>query len=121
MIRRFLIFSIQFLAFCALSSALAFGSAFSGNTIDDLFTVKKIEGKQATVEGKAKGLKEGDSLYFARAPYKFTVTAVKGDQVTIALPDTHDLAVGQALMRNMTDVVKRYLNTEKRLKQAMEE
>lgn len=101
--------------------ALAGGSAFSGNKIDDLFTVKSITGKSALTEGKASGLKEGDTVYFARSPYKFTVTAVKGNQVTVALPDGHDVEVGNTMMRNETDTVKKALNTENRLKQALEE
>jgi len=120
-IRRNLLKLIISLPFFALLPSLALASAFSGNTIDDLFTVKKIEAKQATLEGQAKTLKEGDTLYFARSPYKFTITSVKGNVVTIALPDGHDLAVGQNLMRNITGHVKQALDTEKRLKQALEE
>ncbi len=109
---------LQILAF---SPALALASPFSGNTIDDLFEIKKIEGKQATLEGHPKALKIGDILYFARSPFKFTITAVKGNQVTIALPEKNDLAVGQNLMRNATEQVRHALDTEKRLKQALEE
>lgn len=104
-----------------LIQAPAFASAFAGNKIDDLFTVKSITGKSALTEGKANGLKEGDTVYFARSPYKFSVTAVKGNQVTIALPDGHDVAVGQTFMRNQTEAVKKALETENRLKQALEE
>ncbi len=99
----------------------AWGSSFSGNKLDDVFTVKSIEGKSAVTEGSPKSLKAGDTLYFARSPFKFSVTAVKGNQVTIALPDSHDLAVGQTLMRNITEQVKKSLDTESRLKQALEE
>ena len=105
---------------CVLISS-AWGSGLSGNKIDDMFVVKSIAGKSAVTEGTAKGLKEGDILYFARSPFKFTVTAVKGNQVTVALPDNHDLAVGQSLMRNLTEQVKKSLDTESRLKQALEE
>jgi|GEM_PF-4971915 len=99
----------------------AWGSSFSGNKVDDMFTIKSIEGKSAVTEGTPKGIKAGDTLYFARSPFKFSVTAVKGNQVTIALPDSHDLAVGQTLMRNITEQVKKSLETEGRLKQALEE
>jgi hypothetical protein len=92
-----------------------------GSSVDDLLTVKKLEGKQAILEGSSEGLKAGDSVYFARSPYHFTVTAVQGGQVTIALPEKNDLAVGNTLMRHENDQVKRAIDTERRLKQALEE
>jgi len=110
----------MFLVQCIVASA-AWGSSFAGNTTDDLFTVKSISGKSAVTEGAARSLKEGDLLYFARSPFKFKVTAVKGNQVTVALPDSHDLAVGQNLMRNQTEQAKKALETESRLKQALED
>ncbi|MGZ3651096.1 MAG: hypothetical protein ACXVB9_20770 [Bdellovibrionota bacterium] len=97
------------------------GGMFGNNTLDDMFTVKKIEGKQATLEGASKGLKAGDLLYFARSPFKFTVTGVAGNQITIALPEKQDLAVGNNLMRKENDQVKKAIETESKLKQALEE
>lgn len=105
---------------CILASG-AWGSGLSGNTIDDLFTVKSLSEGSAVTEGQVKGLKEGDSLYFARSPFKFKVTAIKGKQVTVELPAKHDLAVGQNLMRNLTDQTRKAMDTEKRLKQALDE
>ena len=93
----------------------------ANNTIDDLFTVKRLEAKEAELEGSPKGLKAGDPLYFARSPFKFTVTAVSGKKVTIALPEKHDLSVGNTLMRHLTDTVIKSLDTEIRIKQALEE
>lgn len=105
-----------------LSPAAAFaGSAFSGNKLDDLFTVKSVTGKAAIAEGKPNGLKEGDTLYFVRSPYKFTVSDVKGNLVTVTLPAEHDLAVGQTLTRNPNEQMKKNIETENRLKQALEE
>ncbi len=111
---------LMFLVQC-LCATTAFGSSFTGNKVDDMFTIKSISGKTAVTEGAAKGLKAGDSLYFARSPFKFTVTEVKGNQVTVAIPETNDLAVGQTMMRNITEGVKKSLDTEGRLKQALEE
>ena len=91
------------------------------NTIDDLLSVKKLDAKQATLEGSTKGLKEGDSVYFVRSPFKFTVTSVTGNTATIALPEKHSLAVGNTLMRKEDNQVKKALDTENRLKQALEE
>lgn len=95
--------------------------AAAGNAPDDLFTVKKIAAKQATLEGAAKALKKGDTLYFARSPFKFTVTEAAGTKVTIALPEKHDLSLGDNLIRNLTDEIKRAISTETRLKQALDE
>ncbi len=108
------------LVHCVLAPS-AWGSSFAGNKVDDMFIVKSMVDKSATLEGAPKSLKEGDTLYFSRSPFKFTVTAVKGSQVTVGLPDNHDLAVGQSLMRNITPQVKKSLETESRLKQALEE
>ncbi len=112
---KFLVLAGLFLSLTALAGP------FGGNKVDDLFTVKSLDGKQATLDGKAKGLKEGDTLYFARSPYKFSVTAVSGNQVTIALPEKHDLATGATLMRNSTEQVLKAIDTESKLKKALEE
>lgn len=109
------------LATYLVAPVTSFASAFGGNSLRDVFTVRKIEGKRAVTEGAPEGLKEGDSLYFARSPFKFTVVSVEGSQVTVALPDKSDLKVGQTLIRNPNDQIKKALNTEKRLKQALEE
>jgi hypothetical protein len=95
-------------------------SAFSGNKLDDTFPVVSIEGKQATLKGEPKSLKAGDKLYFARSPFEFTVASVSGKQVTVDLPDSHDLAVGNSLVRNLTAVIKKGMDTQKRLNQALE-
>jgi hypothetical protein len=112
--------SVQAALLCALATTPLVTQA-KGNLIDDLFTVKKLEAQQASLEGESRGLKEGDLLYFARSPYRFKVLSVKGNQVKIALPERTDLAVGQNLMRNPTDGIKKAIDTEKRLKQALEE
>ena len=87
----------------------------------DDFTVKQVKGRAAVLEGSAKGLKVGDMLYFARSPFKFTVAAVKGNLVTITLPEKNDLAVGNAVLRTPTEQIKKSLETQSRLKQALEE
>ena len=94
---------------------------FGGNKIDDVFTVKKIAGKEATLEGDVKNLKAGDTLFFNRSPFRFKVTAAAGNQVTIALPEKQDLAVGNSLVRKETDAMKKASDTEGRLKQALDE
>lgn len=97
------------------------GSLFGDNKIDDIFTVRSIQGTSATLEGTPKDLKAGDQLFFARSPFKFAVTAVKGSEITIALPEKQDLEIGNSLMRKENDQVKRAMDTEKRLKQALDE
>jgi len=114
-------FALLALLFSFTPTAANAGGLFGGNTIDDVFTVKAMDSKQATLEGAPKGLKTGDSLYFARSPFKFAVTAVTGNKVTIALPDKNDLAVGNTLMRKETDAIKKAIDTEGRLKQALDE
>lgn len=104
----------------ALFTLPAHAGLFGGG-IDDDFTVKTLDGKTATLEGQAKTLKEGDLLYFVRSPYNFTITAVKGNTVTIALPEKQDLKVGNVLSRKETDQIKKAIETEKKLKQALEE
>lgn len=112
----FLIATIQI----ALPSA-ALASAFAGNTLRDTFEVKEIANGQAICEGDPKGLKAGSTLYFPRSPFQFQVTEVKGNRVTVSLPDKHDLAVGQNLLRNLSESIKKAMDTEHRLKEALEE
>ncbi len=112
--------SLMILLQC-LFAGNASASAFSGNKIDDLFEIKSITGKTALASGKTAGIKEGDWLYFSRSPFRFQVSSVKGNQITVNLPDGHDLQVGQNLLRNETDAIKKAINKEKRLKQALEE
>lgn len=113
----------KFCLFLALLTNTALGaqSPFGGNRVDDLFSVKSVDGRQAILQGKAQALKTGDLLYFTRSPFKFTVSEIRGGEIVIALPESHDLSVGNTLMRSPTDAVKKNLNTESKLKQALEE
>jgi hypothetical protein len=113
----------KILAFTALfCSTLTNSHAFFGdNKADDSFAVKKIEGKTAMLTGTVKDLKVGDTLYFVKNPYQFTVTEIKGKEVSIALPDNHSLVEGSALLRKITPTIKKNIDTESKLKQALEE
>lgn len=107
--------------FAFLFLLLPFVSYAGDNTLDDAFRVKSIKGQQAVVEGKSKDLKSGDILYFGRSPFKFTVDSVSGGLITINLPPSHDLQVGNTLVRNPTDSILKSIDTEKKLKTALEE
>ena len=89
--------------------------------IDDLLDVKSVQGRQAIVRGKTGGLKAGDHVYFVRSPYQFVVESVKGDEAIITLPATHDVSVGNAFLKRPTDMVKKAMEQERRLKSALEE
>lgn len=104
---------------CLLVSLLCSTAAFASN-IDDMLTVKLVNGQSATLEGKP-GLKAGDKVYFARSPFQFSVTNVTGNLVTIALPSGNDVAVGQTMVREPTQAMKKAMNTEEKLKKALEE
>lgn len=101
-------------------SLIAF-PAFAGNTIDDMLTVKKVEGQQAVLEGKTAGLKAGDKLYYYRSPFQFPITAVNGNQVTVTLPANSEITAGQNMVRQPTDSMKKAMDTEEKLKKALEE
>jgi hypothetical protein len=104
-----------------LTLSLTFSGFAHANSIDDMLTVKQVSGQQATLEGKTNGLKAGDKIYFARSPFQFSVTAVTGNQVTIALPSGNDVAVGQTMVREPTASMKKAIDTEERLKKALED
>lgn len=91
------------------------------NNINDFFPVKEITGSHAVVEGKVMSLKAGQYLYFNRSPFRFLIESVSGNRITVKLPASHDLKVGQGLVRNATDAMKKAMDTEKRLKSALEE
>ncbi len=96
--------------------------AFLGdNKKDDSFGVVKIEDKSATLSGEIKDLKVGDKLYSIKSPYQYTVTEIQGKLVTVALPDNHKLTEGAALLRKITPVIKKNIETESRLKDALGE
>lgn len=97
------------------------GGIFGNNKAEDSFSVKSVEGSQAVVTGKPGGLKAGDYLYFNRSPFRFQVTAVEGEKITVALPERHELKPGLALLRNANDQIKKSIDTETRLKKALEE
>lgn len=108
----------------ALSLSLFLGLsvvAAAANNMEDSFAVKQVAGDHAVVEGKPKDLKVGDYLYFVRSPFRFKVTAINGNQVTVELPAKHDLADSNVLLRNATPVIKKNIDTEVRLKRALEE
>jgi hypothetical protein len=112
------ILTLTALFYSTIASSFAF---FGDNKADDSFPVKKIEGKVATLNGTVKDLKVGDTLYFVKSPYRFTVTEIKGKEVTISLPENHTLVEGSALLRKITPAIKKNLDTEVKLKQALEE
>ena len=97
------------------------GGIFGNNKIEDSFPVKSIEGNQAVLSGAPNGLKAGDKLYFNRSPFRFTVTAVEGNKITVALPDKNDLKVGNALLRHSNPQIDKSISTEERLKKALED
>jgi hypothetical protein len=103
---------------CLVSLATS-APAFASN-IDEMLTVKLVQPQQATLEGKP-GLKAGDKVYFARSPFQFPVTAVNGNMITITLPAGSDVGVGQTMVRQPTDAMKKAMNTEDKLKKALEE
>jgi hypothetical protein len=106
--------TLGFLAILILALPAAFAAA-------DNFVVKSVSGGSAVLSGDAKGLKAGDSLYYSRSPFRFTVTDVKGSQVTIALPASHDLKPDTVLLRNANDSIQKNMETEMKLKRALED
>ena len=104
-----------------LQMPLAQANMFGDNKVDDSFAVKSVEGAEAVLSGKPKDLKVGDMLYINRSPFQFKVTAITGDKVTVALPERHDLKVGNALLRRASDQIKKSIDTENRLKKALED
>jgi hypothetical protein len=112
-IRQLLLLLIGLLLTLPRAEASLFGS----NTIEDIFTVKKIENGEATLEGTPKTLKAGDKLYFVRSPFQFSVKSVK---VIITLPSAADLEVGNTLMRKPNDQIKNGIRGEQQLKSTEE-
>lgn len=89
--------------------------------IEEMLTVKQVQGQQATLEGKVGSLKAGDKVYFARSPFEFSVASVSGTQATINLPANSDVGVGNTMVLKPTDAMKKAMDTESRLKKALEE
>lgn len=111
----------HFFKLLLLSLFISQASFAMENTIDDMFNVKEVNGKTAIAEGKVKSLKAGDKIYFVRSPFVFNITAVKGNQITVEVPANSDLAAGMSLVRNPTDAIKKGIDTEAKLKQALQE
>lgn len=108
----------------ALAFSLAMPQAFAflgDNKKDDSFAVVKIEDKIATLSGEIKDLKVGDKLYSVKSPYQYTVTEIQGKVVTVALPENHKLTESSALLRKITPAIKKNIDTESRLKDALGE
>lgn len=97
---------------------LALPAAFAAG---DTFVVKSVEGGTAVLSGDAKGLRAGDTLFYARSPFRFTVSDVKGSQVTISLPASHDLKPDVVLLRAPSDAIQKNMQTEQKLKRALED
>jgi hypothetical protein len=106
--------TLGFLALLILCLPRAFANG-------DSFVVKSVGNGSAVVSGEAKGLKAGDSLYYARSPFRFTVTEVKGSQITIALPSSHDLKPDTMLLRSSNESIQKNMETEMKLKRALED
>lgn len=96
-------------------------NALESNGVDDSFRVKEVKGQVATLEGKAKSLKAGDDLYFNRSPFKFTIESVSGNTITIKVPANSDLQEGNGLVRHPTAAILKGIDTEKKLKSALED
>ena len=112
--------TILFLSLFLFSQPMA--QAFLGdNKKDDSFSVVKIEEKTATATGEIKDLKVGDKLYAVKSPYQYTVTEIQGKMVTVALPEKHQLTEKAALLRKITPAIKKNIETEARLKEALGE
>jgi hypothetical protein len=89
--------------------------------LGDSLPVVAVNGTKATAHGEARGLLVGDFLYFPRSPFKFPITAVKGQEVDVAIPAGYDLMVGAQLLRTPNDRVQSNMQTEQKLKHAIED
>lgn len=106
----------------ALLLALLFAAALPARAgKEDSFTVTTVEGNSAKVSGEAKGLKAGDVLYFARSPFKFTIAEVRSNELTLSLPDRHGLTPNSVLLRAPDATIKKNMDTEAKLKRALED
>lgn len=104
---------------CVMSLILA-ATAVAGRITDE-FEIKKINGNEAIVQGEPREVKAGDDLYFPLPPYRFRVTAVNGNELKVALPPSHSLTPGRYLLRKPNEIIKKYIDTESKLKTAFED
>ena len=105
------------LFFCLFVPAMTEAS----NKLKDVFNVLEVTGDKAIVTGEPKGLKARDKLYFPRPPFQFTIEKIEGNEITVKLPKQHDLSTSHSLMRNMTPIIKKNIDTEKKLREALGE
>lgn len=107
----------------ALLLALLFAAALPAlaSKKEDSFTVTAVEGTSARLSGDSKGLKAGDTLYFARSPFKFTVAEVRGQEIILTLPERHGLSPGSVLLRAPDETIRKNMETEAKLKRALED
>jgi hypothetical protein len=110
----------SFSFFATFLWALSLGQP-AARAAGDSFAVKSVGGGSAVLSGDTAGLKAGDTLYYARSPFKFNVTEVKGAQVTIALPASHDLKTDSVLLRSPNPSIQKNMETEAKLKRALED
>ena len=85
------------------------------------YDVLVVEAGKAEVSGDPAGLSVGADLYYARSPFKFTITAIRGNVITVALPERHELRPKQTLYRAPTDAMKKSMKLEAKLKHALED
>jgi hypothetical protein len=87
----------------------------------DALVVKAIDGNKAKLIGNAQGLKSGDYLYFSRSPFRFTISEVKGNEITIDLPNGSAPPVNSSLLRAPDESIKKNMQMEQKLKHAIED
>lgn len=95
----------------ALSSAVV----KADSPLDNVFNVDTVKDGKAVVEGNPKSLKVGDYLYFIHSPYRFKISAINGNKITVDVPAGSDLHDKNSLMREPNAVIKNHLETEQRL------
>lgn len=94
---------------------------FGKNKLDDQFKILSIEENTIKLEGEAKDLKVGDTLYVTKSPFYGKVIELKGKEVNLRVSSLGEIKNGMVFLRYPTDPIDKAIKTEKRLKAALEE
>ncbi|MCO5143268.1 MAG: hypothetical protein M9962_09290 [Oligoflexia bacterium] len=106
----------QILGFSALMLVGTAGSLWASG-----FVATDVNSSEIIVSGKSDGLKAGDSLYHSVSPFRFTIRDIKGDRVSLEVPSSHSVKVGDAFLKSPSANIQKGIETQQKLMKALED
>lgn len=85
------------------------------------FVTKDVGANEILVMGNSDNLKAGDSLYHSVSPFLFSITEIKGNQISLRTPSSHSVKKGDIFLQSPSQDIRKAMEKQQKLKRALED